>query len=972
MLQHYFSFAAVQDVPRLYGTHHSGLVLLSIIVAIAMSLMALETAHIARYSYNRAFRNLAQATGAIALAVGVWTTHFIGTLAFSLPVSVTYRADLILLSIVPALIASMFAMRVLTRPNFSNRQVIISGTLIGIGIGAMHYVGMSAMITPLILRHDPLVLLLSFFLSITFSILALRIRFRFDFKLPKKYSFYLSAVVFGVAIAAMHYTGMAAVEFYGQPGVKHDGILISEGYIALALSSLCITAGGMVAMLNSLIKTGIFYRNMEQNKRRLQAILDTAVDAIITIDGYGNIQEFNASAERLFGYQALEVVGHNIKMLMPEPYHSEHDGYLSNFRETKKASIIGIGREVVARRKDGSTLPVRLAVGQVEQQQSEGLLFVGMLSDISNRHALEKSLREEAQRAELAVQAKSNFLANMSHEIRTPMNAILGFTDLLLQTELSPVQRQHLQTIKRSSGALLSLINDILDTTKIEQGHLELENNTFSLKSLVEQVHATLCLSAQAKGLYLDVDYPESMPHYFIGDSLRVSQILTNLVGNAIKFTERGGVNIRLSYTAAQICIQVQDTGIGMTPEQISSIFEPFTQADSSISRRFGGSGLGTTISRQLAQAMGGEIQLESEMGQGSSFYVRLPLHIGEMQTQPEDAQEQDVYAVPLPKLKLLIADDVEQNLQLLRLVLEGAGHSVVTASNGQEALEQFQVGSFDAVLMDIHMPVIDGLQASQMIRAHEQQLRRPHTPIIALTASVMQHDRDQAERAGMDGFAVKPLDIPQLFAEIRRVLKHAQSQPLTSQTVPSSRLISIDWEQGASLWGSRAELAKQICHFLEQVDEKYPLPAADSDNFDQHALQFNLHSLRGVTGNLALNALNKKIIELERMLQSGQPQQVLLEINVLKQMLAAAQTEAQTLLAETDTQQPAQTQTNPLSQPDAQLIEQLLAVLQRNEIDNELLDAVYQGLTTEQASSLREAIDSFDFDKARECLNKL
>lgn len=965
MLQHYFSFAAVQDVPRLYGTHHSGLVLLSIIVAIAMSLMALETAHIARYSYNRAFRNLAQATGAIALAVGIWTTHFIGTLAFSLPVSVTYRADLILLSTVPALIASMFAMRVLTRPNFSSRQVIISGTLIGIGIGAMHYVGMSAMVTPLILRHDPLLLLLSFFLSITFSILALRTRFRFDFKLPKKYSFYLSAVVFGVAIAAMHYTGMAAVEFYGQPGVKQDGILIGEGYIALALSSLCITAGGMVAALNGLIRTSMFYRTMEENKSRVQAILDTAVDAIITIDGQGKVQEFNKSAERLFGYQAIEVVGHNVKMLMPEPYHSEHDGYLSNYRETQRANIIGIGREVVARRKDGSTLPVRLAVGKVAQKKADDLLFVGMLSDISERHALERSLREAAERAEQAAQAKSNFLANMSHEIRTPMNAIIGFTDLLLHTELTPTQREHLQTIKNSSRSLLSLINDVLDTTKIEQGYLELENNVFSMPALIQQILATLNLSAQSKGLHLHTDYPESTPKFFIGDSLRIAQILTNLIGNAIKFTERGTVSIKLNYANGNVRIQVKDTGIGMTPEQVSSIFEPFTQADSSISRRFGGSGLGTTISRQLAETMGGTIEVETELGQGSNFCVTLPLRVAD-QPVPQKQAEQ---AVQLPKLKLLIADDVEQNLQLLRLILEREGHEVFSASNGQEVIELYQSDSFDLVLMDLHMPIIDGLQACATIRSNEQQHNLKRTPIIALTASVMERDRDEARQAGMDGFAVKPLDVPNLFAEMRRVLKHTKT---LAEPIKAIKAKTIDWHTGENLWGSRQELVKQISSFLETAAKQYPQLHGTAESIDLDALLFNLHKLRGVTGNLGLNALSKKTAQLEHMLKTDQQQQALQQLPELNALFAAIQTEIQTWRVENDNQAKESQSATRINQPVTQIIEQLLVVLKRNELDNQLLETLYQSLETEQTEQLRTAIDSFEFDQACACLEQL
>lgn len=966
MLNHYFSFAPLTNLPRLQTEHHLGLVALSVIVAIAMALMALQTANIARYSPSRFFQHLALITGALALAAGIWTTHFIGMLAFVLPAPMEYRAGLSLLSLVPALFASGLAMFILVRPKFTNKQVVVSGTLMGVGISLMHYIGMAAIITPLSLRYDPWLVLLSVFWAALFSVFALRVRFRFDFKLPKHFSFYLSALLFGVGIAAMHYTGMAAMTLYGEPSPVHSRMHFSDSQVALVLALLCVSAGGLVAALNGLIRTRMFYRSMVENKGRLQAILDTAVDAIITIDGQGRIQEFNLAAERLFGYQASEVAGHNIKMLMPEPYHSEHDGYLSNFRKTGTTNIIGIGREVVARRKDGSTLPVRLAVGQVEKNDPSDLLFVGMLSDISHRHALEASLREEAQRAELAVQAKSNFLANMSHEIRTPMNAILGFTDLLLNTELSPAQRAHLQTIRQSSGSLLSLINDILDTTKIEQGYLELENNHFSLIKLAEQTQATLYLSAQIKGLYLKLDYPPSMPHHFTGDPLRIAQILTNLVGNAIKFTEQGGVQIKLSYAQERVCIQVQDTGIGMSPEQAQGIFEPFTQADASISRRFGGSGLGTTIALQLAEAMGGEIQLDTAPRQGSNFSVYLPLAVADPATEKVQPNEQ---SISLPKLTLLIADDVEQNLQLLRLVLEQAGHVIVAASNGREALEHYQAGQFDAVLMDLHMPEIDGLQATQMIREHEHLFNRKRTPIIALTASVMARDRSAAEHAGMDGFAVKPLNTQQLFAEIARVLK--LSHPAPQPAAPSSPMQTIDWHAGVTLWGSREALAQQVCSFLGKAPERYPLLASTDASIDRQALQFTLHSLRGVAGNLALTALTAKAAELEHLLPTAQPQQLHAALQTLNTLLAAAQTEAQAALVKL-TPQPAPPLTQPSSQPIEPLIQQALNELARNEINTEQLERLYQCLTPDQAQQLREAIDSFEFSTASAYLTDL
>lgn len=255
------------------------------------------------------------------------------------------------------------------------------------------------------------------------------------------------------------------------------------------------------------------------------------------------------------------------------------------------------------------------------------MLFVSLIADITDKQKLEASLRDAVTRAEHAAAAKTNFLANMSHEIRTPMNSILGFTDLVLQTDLNETQQSHLRTIKQSSNNLLRLINDILDTTKIDHGQMQLEEKDFSLKALSMQIESSLRLGVHKKGLYLHTHYAADMPEYFKGDQLRLLQILTNLVGNAIKFTEQGGVDVIYTYADDQVCVQVKDTGIGMTPEQLELIFDPFTQADSSISRRFGGTGLGTTISLQLAQAMGGHIEVSSTFGAGSTFHVYCLCH---------------------------------------------------------------------------------------------------------------------------------------------------------------------------------------------------------------------------------------------------------------------------------------------------------------------------------------------------------
>ncbi|HET8596440.1 MAG TPA: MHYT domain-containing protein [Castellaniella sp.] len=980
MMEHFFLTAA-DGAQFVQGAYDPGLVFLSLLVPVCLSLMALHTAQIALSTQSRAYRHIAIGMGGIALGGGIWSMHFIGMLAFTLPAPVRYDFTLTLLSLLPGWAASWLALYMLSRPQLPRGLLAVSGGLMGAGIGLMHYTGMMAMVTPLRMRYDPALFGLSIVVAVALAMLALWIRFGLQqTRLDPRLRFLLSGVIMGVAIAGMHYTGMAAVRFLGVPQMADHSIRVDAAYGALALTSVAITIGVLVAALNGLIHTRELYREMELSKSRLRAIVDTAVDAIITIDGVGTVQEFSPSAERLFGYAAAEVVGRNVKMLMPEPYHSEHDGYLSRYHATGEAHIIGTGREVTGRHKDGHHMPVRLAVGRVDLS-GQDRLYVGMLTDISDRQALEASLREAAERAEQAAAAKTRFLANMSHEIRTPMNSIIGFAELLQQTDLTAVQRSHLDAICQSSRTLLRLINDILDTTKFEHGRLELETRDFSLKALAHQIESSLRLGAQARQLSLSTEYPSDMPEYFQGDTLRLLQIFTNLVGNAIKFTETGGVTVVFAYEDAMVHVQVRDTGIGMTPEQVATIFEPFTQADASISRRFGGTGLGTTIARQLVQLMRGRLEVDSAPGRGSTFHVWLPLPPG----KPPAAMAGPDPDVELPPLRVLIADDVEQNLELLTLILQSRGHQVVAAHDGEEAVRKFLDGGFDVILMDVHMPGTDGLQAARLIRQHERVRGLASTPVIALTASVMARDRREARQAGMDGFAVKPLDVPRLFGEIARVLagQSGPADPLAPADAGDVPL--IDWDRGAALWGDRRRLADRIAAFLDTAPARYPLPAEDDAGADAESLRFNLHGLRGAAGNLALTALSRLAGQLEDQVRAGAPADARARLPQLRALMTAVRLAARE--AAGDPARPgeaaapgAATAAAPSAaapSPDLrEAVTALLAVLEHHELDDAALEAVRSGLAASgrqaRIQALDAAIDRFDFEHAGTLLRTL
>lgn len=420
--------------------------------------------------------------------------------------------------------------------------------------------------------------------------------------------------------------------------------------------------------------------------------------------------------------------------------------------------------------------------------------------------------------------------------------------------------------------------------------------------------------------------------------------------------------------------VQVRDTGIGMSPAQTELIFEPFTQADASISRRFGGTGLGTTIARQLVEAMSGRIEVESALGRGSAFHVWLPLALGHAPREPQSPDD----APQLPPLHILIADDVEQNLELLTLVLQSGGHHVESVHNGEQAVERFLAGHFDVILMDVYMPVIDGLQATRLIRQHERSRGLVVTPVIALTASVMDDDRREAWQAGMNGFAVKPLDIPRLYDEIARVLEGrptgAGDGPVACANQTPER--TIDWERGAVLWSGRTWLADRILTFLDEAPDKYPLPDSRHD-LDPQALLFSLHALRGVAGNLALMAMSRQAAELEDLGRAGRIDEVLGRLPELRALMDTARQEAMIVRQEAPAFESSRTSSSSISDTCLEsAMMSLRLVLARNELDEAALRVVCAGLEArgglDRVRALRAAIDAFEFERAGALLDTI
>jgi PAS domain S-box-containing protein len=520
-------------------------------------------------------------------------------------------------------------------------------------------------------------------------------------------------------------------------------------------------------------------QHLRLSESKLSSIFKSVPEAIVVADAKGNIVQCNDATAVIFDYLMQDLMGQKLTLLMVDHDRNQHDQYMDNYLRTGKKGLMNQPRVLKGRRRDGSVFPVRLTIS--ETRLDAGHFFVGVMQDYSAIQSAQDLLVEAKVKAEQANRMRGEFLANMSHEIRTPMNGIVGMTELALDTTSPELQKEYLTLARDSANHLLQIINEILDFSKIEAKALELELLEVSPAQLIRHTARSLEQLASAKGIELRVETAHDVPDLLWMDPVRMRQVLTNLIGNAIKFTSHGSVTVKTELmTVADaktllLRISIIDTGMGFEPERTEALFSPFTQADGSVTRSFGGTGLGLAITRSLLQLMGGFIQAEGRPGQGATFVATLPVQRVLMPTvaavvPPNDSPLVRAHEAPAVPLSVLLVEDHVINRKLAEIMLQRLGYRCTLAEDGQQALDRLAQERFDVVLMDVMMPFMDGLSALRQLRALEAQ-GRARTPVLMVTAHAMTGDRERFIASGADGYVSKPMSQAALQKEIERVL---------------------------------------------------------------------------------------------------------------------------------------------------------------------------------------------------------
>jgi PAS domain S-box-containing protein len=559
------------------------------------------------------------------------------------------------------------------------------------------------------------------------------------------------------------------------PMLGHGPTLESTAISAFILSTLLAARSFSLDHQVLLKRLGERQSDLADVERKLSLAVEASGDGLFEVDLVNQQPQVSTGWASMLGYEVSDIDVPDLgAYIHPDDFPAVRDAFGEHYRG--ETSLVTSEQRM--RCKDGSYKWV-LARARVVSRTAEGrpARLIGTTIDISERKALEFQLESARDAAEHANDAKSIFVANMSHEIRTPLNGVIGVAGVLSRTDLTPAQREMVDVVQSSAQVLERLLTDILDQSKLEAGEFELQNAPFHLRAAVEAASALVRARAEQKGVAFNIAYADAADGVFEGDAVRLRQIVSNLAGNAIKFTESGRIDVTVAAaepaTAGAptlITLTVSDTGIGFEAEKAERLFSRFVQADGSISRRFGGTGLGLAISKALTEMMGGEIEAKSSPGVGSVFTVRLPMHRA-VETRTLGADHDQEAELDIAGLRILLAEDHPTNQRVMQLILAPFGADLTIVEDGRAAVEAFSAASFDLVLMDMQMPHMDGLAATREIRRIEAETRAPRTPLAMLTANAMDEHRAQGAAAGADHHIAKPITPESLLVGIATTL---------------------------------------------------------------------------------------------------------------------------------------------------------------------------------------------------------